>query len=242
MLMLMLYTQKTRRGATPIGGKAVAPPCSSLQPLLTLVSARASCFHQAPAMKLPLALFSLFLLTALLPPPLRAAKPPFSATEKLTPFIEHLDAMLSSRHSHSFLGISGEGQVSVIRTSGHPTTHLVLRGGRKGANYDPATLLEALSKMDKMSLHPRLLVDCSHANSNKQATAQGAVWDEILAFHLESDSRVIGGMIESVLETGRQDLLPNQPLKPGLSITDPCLGWSETEELIRSAAGKLRRR
>jgi len=96
MLMLMLYTQKTRRGATPIGGKAVAPPCSSLQPLLTLVSARASCFHQAPAMKLPLALFSLFLLTALLPPPLRAAKPPFSATEKLTPFIEHLDAMLSS--------------------------------------------------------------------------------------------------------------------------------------------------
>jgi 3-deoxy-7-phosphoheptulonate synthase len=157
-------------------------------------------------------------------------------------FQSALDAMLSSRQPHSFLGISGDGQVSVIRTAGHPTTHLVLRGGRKGSNYDPATILEALSKMDKMGLHPRLLVDCSHANSNKQATAQGAVWDEILTFHLERDARVFGAMVESFLETGRQELVPNQPLKPGLSITDPCLGWSETEELIRGAAEKLRRR
>jgi len=151
-----------------------------------------------------------------------------------------LDAMLSARHPHSFLGLSPQGLVSVIRTAGHPTTHLVLRGGRKGANYDPATILEALGKMDKMGLQPRLLVDCSHANSNKQASAQGHVWDEILAFHMDKDPRVLGGMLESFLETGRQDLMPNQPPKPGLSITDPCLGWPETEQLLRSAAEKLR--
>jgi 3-deoxy-7-phosphoheptulonate synthase len=91
-----------------------------------------------------------------------------------------------------------------------------------------------------MGLPARLLVDCSHANSNKQATAQGQVWDEILAFHMDKDPRVLGAMLESFLETGRQDQVPGQPLKPGLSITDPCLGWSETEQLIQSAAKKLR--
>ena len=153
-----------------------------------------------------------------------------------------LDAMLSARHPHSFLGLSAQGQVSVIRTAGHPTTHLVLRGGRKGANHDPATILEALGKMEKMGLHPRLLVDCSHANSNKQATAQGGVWDEILAFRADRDGRVLGGMLESFLETGRQEHVDGQPLKPGLSITDPCLGWTETEQLIRRGAEKLRKR
>jgi 3-deoxy-7-phosphoheptulonate synthase len=153
-----------------------------------------------------------------------------------------LDAMLSARHPHSFLGLSPEGQVSVIRTGGHPTTHLVLRGGRKGANHDPATIHEALGKMEKMGLHPRLLVDCSHANSNKQATAQGGVWDEIVAFHVDKDARVLGGMVESFLETGRQDHEAGQPLTPGLSITDPCLGWPETEALLRRGAERLRKR
>jgi 3-deoxy-7-phosphoheptulonate synthase len=153
-----------------------------------------------------------------------------------------LDAMLSARHPHSFLGLSPQGVVSVIRTGGHPTTHLVLRGGRKGSNYDPGTLVEALGKMEKMSLTSRLLVDCSHANSNKQASAQGAVWDEILAFHRDKDPRVFGAMLESFLETGRQDFVAGQPLRPGLSITDPCLGWAETEQLIREGAKKLRTR
>jgi 3-deoxy-7-phosphoheptulonate synthase len=152
-----------------------------------------------------------------------------------------LDAMLSARQPHAFLGLSPQGLVSVIRTAGHPTTHLVLRGGRKGANYDPTTISEALGKMEKMGLHPRLLVDCSHANSNKEPTAQAQVWDEILAFHMDKDPRVLGGMLESFLETGRQDLVPHQPPKPGLSITDPCLGWPETENLLRNTAAKLRR-
>jgi 3-deoxy-7-phosphoheptulonate synthase len=155
-------------------------------------------------------------------------------------FQSALDAMLSSRHAHSFLGLSPQGLVSVIRTNGHPHTHLVLRGGRKGSNYDPVTVLDALGKMEKMGLHPRLIVDCSHANSNKQALAQEHVWHDIVSFYQNKDHRVFGAMVESFLETGRQDLVPNQPPKPGLSITDPCLGWSETEQLIRAAAEQLR--
>ena len=152
-----------------------------------------------------------------------------------------LDAMLSSRSPHSFLGVSSQGMVSIIRTNGHPSAHMVLRGGRKRANCDPATMNEVLEKMSKLGLTPSLLVDCSHANSNKDPLAQPGIWESILRFHLEQEPRVVGAMLESNLETGRQDLIPGQPLKPGLSITDPCLGWAETEKLILESAGYLRR-
>jgi 3-deoxy-7-phosphoheptulonate synthase len=151
-----------------------------------------------------------------------------------------LDAMLSARSSHSFLGLSSDGKVSIIRTNGQPTAHLVLRGGRKHANCDPATMSEALAKMEKMTLPRGLLVDCSHANSNKQATAQPHIWKDILQFHLAKEPRVFGAMLESFLETGRQDIVPGQPLKPGLSVTDPCLGWAETEELLLESAEMIR--
>jgi 3-deoxy-7-phosphoheptulonate synthase len=152
-----------------------------------------------------------------------------------------LDAMLSARSPHSFLGLSSDGQVSIIRTQGQPTAHVVLRGGRKHANCDPATMSEALVKMEKMGLCSSLLVDCSHANSNKQATAQPQIWKDILQFHLEHEPRVFGAMLESYLETGRQDQVAGQPLKPGLSITDPCLGWDETEKLLLESAEQIRK-
>jgi 3-deoxy-7-phosphoheptulonate synthase len=99
-----------------------------------------------------------------------------------------------------------------------------------------------LAKMSKLGLTPSLLVDCSHANSKKQALAQPHVWESIVEFHLEKEPRVVGAMLESNLETGRQDLIPGQPLKPGLSITDACLGWAETEKLVLESAEKLRRK
>jgi len=151
-----------------------------------------------------------------------------------------LDAMVSSRSPHSFLGVSSEGAVSIIRTTGHPSGHIVLRGGRKKANCDATTMSEVLAKMEKMGLTPSLLVDCSHANSNKQPLAQPQVWESMVRFHLEQEPRVVGAMLESNLETGRQDLIPGQPLKPGLSITDSCLGWAETEKLIMESAVQLR--
>ena len=136
--------------------------------------------------------------------------------------------------------ISPQGLASIIRTQGHSITHLVLRGGRNGPNCDPATMLEALQKMDKMGLNPKLLVDCSHGNSNKQALAQMQVWDAILEFHQSTEPRVFGAMVESFLETGRQDLRPDGSFLPGLSITDSCLGWAETKQLILKSADKLR--
>ncbi|HUB68590.1 MAG TPA: 3-deoxy-7-phosphoheptulonate synthase [Candidatus Methylacidiphilales bacterium] len=151
-----------------------------------------------------------------------------------------LDAMLSARSRHSFLGISPKGLVSIIRTNGHPSTHLVLRGGRKSPNCDPATINQALEKMSQLGLTPSLLVDCSHANSNKQPLAQPQVWKSILQLHLKQEPRIIGAMLESNLKTGRQDLIPGRRLKPGLSITDPCLGWKETEKLILESAKQLR--
>jgi 3-deoxy-7-phosphoheptulonate synthase len=153
-----------------------------------------------------------------------------------------LDAMLSARSAHSFLGVSSQGSVSIIRTNGHPSTHIVLRGGRKKANCDAETMTEALAKMGKLGLTPSLLVDCSHANSSKQPLAQPQVWESIVRFHLEQEPRVVGAMLESNLETGRQDLVPGQPLKPGLSITDSCLGWKETESLLLASADALRRK
>jgi 3-deoxy-7-phosphoheptulonate synthase len=153
-----------------------------------------------------------------------------------------LDAMLSARSPHSFLGVSPGGCVSIIRTNGHPSTHLVLRGGRKNANCDPATIAEALAKMVKLGLTPSLLVDCSHANSNKDPQAQPQIWHDIVRLHLEQEPRVVGAMLESNLVTGRQDLIPGQPLRPGLSITDACLGWDETEKLLLESAERLRRR
>ena len=152
-----------------------------------------------------------------------------------------LEAMLSSRSPHSFLGISAQGVPSIVRTQGNPITHLVLRGGRKGPNCDPATMLEALQKMDDMGLNRALLVDCSHANSNKQALAQMSIWDTILEFHKNKEPRVFGVMLESFLETGRQDLRPDGSYLPGISITDSCLGWAETEQLLLQSADKLRK-
>ncbi len=151
-----------------------------------------------------------------------------------------LDAMVSARSSHSFLGVSSQGTVSIIRTTGHPAAHLVLRGGRKSANCDAATIKEVLEKMGRLGVTPSLLVDCSHANSNKQPLAQPEIWEGIVQFHLDEEPRVVGAMLESNLETGRQDLIPGQPLKPGVSITDSCLGWTETEALLLKSAGQLR--
>jgi 3-deoxy-7-phosphoheptulonate synthase len=153
-----------------------------------------------------------------------------------------LDAMQSAQSPHSFLGISSQGLPSVIRTQGHSTTHLVLRGGRDGPNCDSATMLAALEKMGKLGLNPGILVDCSHGNSKKQPLAQLEVWDAILDFHKNREPHVFGAMLESFLETGRQDLRPDGTFLPGLSLTDSCLGWNETEQLILKSAEKLRRK
>ncbi|NBR96159.1 MAG: 3-deoxy-7-phosphoheptulonate synthase [Verrucomicrobia bacterium] len=149
-----------------------------------------------------------------------------------------VDAMLSARAPHAFVGIDGEGATSVIRTVGNSSTHLVLRGGRDKTNYDPSSLGAARESLKKHGLPERLMVDCSHANSGKEATKQETAWKSVVEQKRSGAPGILGLMLESHLLEGRQDIPAEGPkgLKYGVSITDACMGWEQTEALLRWAA------
>jgi 3-deoxy-7-phosphoheptulonate synthase len=151
-----------------------------------------------------------------------------------------LDAMISARTPHSFLGIDQDGVTSIIRTTGNPAGHLVLRGGRSRPNYDAASLAEAETKLAEAGLPPALMVDCSHANSGKQHARQEEVWRSVIEQRSAGTQSLIGAMVESYLEEGNQPF-PKKPveLRYGVSITDACVGWEATERMLRQGAGKL---
>jgi 3-deoxy-7-phosphoheptulonate synthase len=151
-----------------------------------------------------------------------------------------LDAMQAARHPHSFLGIDADGKTCIVNTKGNPWGFLILRGGRAGSNYDPASVAEATERLLKAKLPPRLMVDCSHANSDKDYTRQRQVWQSCLEQRIAGNDNIIGLMLESNLFPGNQPLPPDpSQLKYGVSITDGCIGWDETEELILSAYEQL---
>jgi 3-deoxy-7-phosphoheptulonate synthase len=151
-----------------------------------------------------------------------------------------LDAMNAAKEPHSFLGIDNDGKTCIVNTKGNPWGFLVLRGGRSGPNYDPASLAEAAERLQAANLSPRLMVDCSHANSNKDYTKQRLVWQSCIEQRMQGNDNLIGLMLESNLFPGNQPL-PTNPskLRYGVSITDGCIGWDETEELILSAYEQL---
>lgn len=151
-----------------------------------------------------------------------------------------LDAMLAGRHQHSFLGIDADGKTCIVNTKGNPWGFLVLRGGRGGPNYDAGSLVEAAEKLSAIKMSPRLMVDCSHANSNKDYTKQSIAWNSCIQQRLDGNDNLVGLMLESNLNPGNQPLPPDRTqLKFGVSITDGCIGWEETETLIRSAHEQL---
>ena len=154
-----------------------------------------------------------------------------------------IDAMRAARSSHSFLGIDQQGLTSVIKTRGNPTGHMVLRGGRLRTNYDPPSIAEAAKGLAAVNLPTVLMVDCSHANSGKHHARQELVWQSILEQRRAAEtagrepSPIIGAMLESYLDGGKQPIpAKREELKYGVSITDACLGWKETEALLRTAA------
>ncbi|MBI1348325.1 3-deoxy-7-phosphoheptulonate synthase [bacterium] len=151
-----------------------------------------------------------------------------------------IDAMHAARHPHSFLGIDADGKTCIVNTNGNPWGFLVVRGGRTGPNYDAASLAEAAEMLKKAKLSPRLVVDCSHANSNKDYTKQSICWNDCIRQRVEGNKNIIGLMLESNVEPGNQPL-PADPsqLKYGVSITDGCIGWEETEQLLRDAYVQL---
>ncbi|MDO8433700.1 MAG: 3-deoxy-7-phosphoheptulonate synthase [Candidatus Binatus sp.] len=150
-----------------------------------------------------------------------------------------INAIQSSRRPHSFLGITQDGLAAVIRTRGNPDTHVVLRGGRK-PNFDARSIEECTRLLAEASLEPRVMVDCSHAQTSKDYTKQPAVF-RALVEQIRSGSRsIMGAMLESNLEAGNQPLNSDRSkLKFGVSITDPCIDWPTTEQCLLEAAKML---
>jgi 3-deoxy-7-phosphoheptulonate synthase len=151
-----------------------------------------------------------------------------------------IDAMRAARSAQSFLGIDHNGRTAIIKTRGNPWGHLILRGGRTGPNYDPASVAEATEALRAAGLPANLMIDCSHANSGKRFENQEAVWSSALEQRIAGNSAIIGLMLESNLVEGNQPL-PDDPaqLRYGVSITDECIGWEKTEELLRCAHRRL---
>lgn len=153
-----------------------------------------------------------------------------------------IDAILSAAHSHTFLGHTKHGQTAIFVTTGNPDCHIILRGGSKMVNYTAACVAQTAAQMEQAHIPPRIMIDCSHANSNKDYARQGPVCREVSAQIAGGDRRIIGIMLESNLVAGSQRLIPGEPLVYGQSITDACIDWQETHSLLKELASAVRAR
>lgn len=151
-----------------------------------------------------------------------------------------VNAFASSVHPHSFIGIDQDGRTSILSTTGNPVGHIILRGGKNGPNYHDETVEDACALMEDAGLEPRVVIDCSHGNSRKNPSRQRKVLNSAVRQRVEGRREIVGIMIESNLEPGRQSI-PDDPseLQHGVSITDACIGWPETEELLEWASARL---
>jgi len=151
-----------------------------------------------------------------------------------------IEAILSAGQAHNFLGHTKHGQSAIFVTRGNPDCHIILRGGRQTANYDAASVQETCQQMEKAGIRPQVMIDCSHANSNKDYTRQIVVCREVAGQIAQGDRRIIGVMLESNLVAGAQKLVQGEKLVYGQSITDACMGWAETREALRELAIAVR--
>ena len=144
-----------------------------------------------------------------------------------------IDAMISAGCPHGFLGVDQEGRTAIVRTKGNADGHLVLRGSNKGPNFSAVAIAEATQQLLAAGVRPQLLVDCSHGNSNKEYAKQSRALKDVVEQRLAGNTYIVGCMLESNINAGRQQLGDGpSTLKYGVSITDPCIGWEETEELL----------
>jgi 3-deoxy-7-phosphoheptulonate synthase len=154
-----------------------------------------------------------------------------------------INAVLSSSSPHSFLGINGQGTVAIVRTSGNTYGHVVLRGGGDRPNYDSVSVTIAEQALKKAGLPANLVVDCSHANSYKKPELQPLVMSDVMQQIKHGNQSLVGVMIESNIVSGNQPIPTDlSQLKYGCSVTDGCIGWEDTESMLRSAHKELLQR
>ncbi|CAI5744321.1 unnamed protein product [Peronospora destructor] len=153
-----------------------------------------------------------------------------------------VDAVVAAKHAHCFLSVSSQGLAAIVNTTGNDMCHLILRGGKSGPNFEKEHVDDASARMLKASLVDNIMVDCSHGNSQKkhknQVTVAANIADQLRA----GDDRIVGVMLESNIEEGNQPLTPGKPLVYGKSVTDACMGWEITIEVLRNLAAAVRER
>ena len=151
------------------------------------------------------------------------------------------DAIQAAQAPHAFMGMTKMGQAAIFETRGNHDCHVILRGG-KAPNYGAADVQAACAMLEKAGQRPQVMIDLSHANSSKQHARQIAVAEDVAAQIAGGDARITGVMIESHLEEGRQDIVPGQALRHGVSVTDACISFAQTVPVLRQLAAAVRAR
>ncbi len=150
------------------------------------------------------------------------------------------NAMVAASQPHHFLGINHHGLASIVTTTGNPDCHLVLRGGKGGPNFSQAHVEKAAEEMAKLKLNPRMMIDCSHANANKDHTRQVSVLEDVASQVRGGSRHILGVMIESHLKAGNQPIPDNlRELTYGQSITDACVDFETTATMLRQLASAV---
>jgi 3-deoxy-7-phosphoheptulonate synthase len=152
-----------------------------------------------------------------------------------------VDAIKAASAPHHFLSVTKGGHSAIVHTAGNEDCHIILRGGRT-PNYDAASVDATCRELAGAGLAAKLMIDCSHANSGKQHERQVAVARDVAGQVAAGDARIFGVMLESHLNPGRQDLVPGEALRYGVSITDACIGWDSTVEVLHDLAAAVRKR
>ena len=150
-----------------------------------------------------------------------------------------VNAMKSVSAPHSFLGINKQGHISVIDTTGNDSAHIVLRGGKE-PNYDSVSVAECQAELKKAGFEPQIIIDCSHGNSHKDHKRQPLVFENVISQVMEGNTAIRGLMLESNIEEGSQPLSSPESLRYGVSITDKCIDWETTDNLIQDTYQKLK--
>ncbi len=153
-----------------------------------------------------------------------------------------IDAVRAAAHPHSFIGVTEEGLAAIVMTTGNPDCHVILRGGETGPNYDRASVDAALRALKFAEQRPRVMVDTSHGNSEKDHRRQPEVAADLAAQIANGERGIVGVMMESFLVAGRQDLGDPATLIYGQSVTDACMGWETTADVLRELASAVRQR